>query len=53
MTPILQIENLSVSLPKGADRPFAIQDITFSVNAGEIVCVVGEVALANLSPRSP
>ena len=42
MTPILQIENLSVSLPKGADRPFAIQDITFSVNAGEIVCVVGE-----------
>ena len=39
---VLEIENLSVSLPKGADRKFAIEDITLSVGRGEIVCVVGE-----------
>ncbi|SDH95556.1 ABC transporter ATP-binding protein [Lutimaribacter saemankumensis] len=42
MSPILDIRGLTVSLPKQADRPYAIKDITFSVNAGEIVCVVGE-----------
>ncbi len=42
MTPVLDINNLSVSLPSQADRPFAVKDITFQVNAGEIVCVVGE-----------
>ena len=39
---ILKIENLTVRLPKGADRENAIEDVSFSVDAGEIVCVVGE-----------
>ncbi len=39
---ILEIENLSVSLPASADRRFAIEDITLHVDAGEILCVVGE-----------
>ncbi|MBO6560326.1 MAG: ABC transporter ATP-binding protein [Nisaea sp.] len=41
-TPVLEIRNLSVALPKGADRPFAVEDISFTVGAKEIVCVVGE-----------
>ncbi len=40
--PVLEINDLSVTLPEGADREFAIQDITFTVGSGEIVCVVGE-----------
>ncbi len=40
--PVLEIRDLTVRLPKGADRPFAIEDISFTVGAGEIVCVVGE-----------
>jgi oligopeptide/dipeptide ABC transporter ATP-binding protein len=40
--PVLEIRDLAVRLPRGADRPFAIEDISFTVGAGEIVCVVGE-----------
>src|SRR5688572_11468667 len=40
--PVLAIEGLTVALPKGSDRRHAIDDIGFSVGAGEIVCVVGE-----------
>ncbi|CAB3627738.1 microcin ABC transporter ATP-binding protein [Achromobacter marplatensis] len=42
MTELLRIQNLTVDLPAGADRPHALKDLTLSVNAGEIVCVVGE-----------
>ena len=41
-TPILEIENLRVSLPKGADRPYALDGLNLTVNPGEIVCLVGE-----------
>ncbi len=40
--PVLDIQGLTVSLPEGADRPFAIEDVSFNVGRGEIVCVVGE-----------
>ena len=39
---ILDIKNLSVSLPKGGDRSFAVRNVDIRVDAGEIVCVVGE-----------
>ena len=39
---VLKIENLTVKLPKGADREFAIEDVSLNVDKGEIVCVVGE-----------
>ena len=39
---VLQIENLTVKLPEGGDREFAIEDVTLNVDKGEIVCVVGE-----------
>ena len=34
-TPILEIENLRVSLPKGADRPYALDGLNLTVNPGE------------------
>ncbi|WP_439573558.1 ABC transporter ATP-binding protein [Phreatobacter sp.] len=40
--PILDIRNLTVDLPKGADRRHAVENVSFSVSPGEIVCVVGE-----------
>ena len=40
--PVLAIEGLTVALPRGADRAHAVENVTFSVGAGEIVCVVGE-----------
>ncbi|MGI9372103.1 MAG: ABC transporter ATP-binding protein [Hyphomicrobiales bacterium] len=39
---VLDIKDLTVRLPKGADREFAVEDITLHVNSGEIVCIVGE-----------
>lgn len=39
---VLDVRDLTVRLPKGADRDNAIEDISFSVAPGEIVCVVGE-----------
>ncbi|KRA01687.1 ABC transporter ATP-binding protein [Achromobacter sp. Root565] len=42
MTELLRIENLTVNLPPGADRPHALRDLSLAVNPGEIVCVVGE-----------
>jgi peptide/nickel transport system ATP-binding protein len=41
-TPVLDLKGLCVQLPRGSDRPHAVEDITFSVGAGQIVCVVGE-----------
>ena len=40
--PLVRIENLSIRLPVGGDRQFAVEDISFDIQPGEIVCVVGE-----------
>jgi peptide/nickel transport system ATP-binding protein len=40
--PVLKIERLSVSLPPGGDRPFAVKDLSLEVRRGEVVCIVGE-----------
>jgi peptide/nickel transport system ATP-binding protein len=39
---ILSIKNLNVSLPSRADRPFAVENVSFDVFPGEILCIVGE-----------
>ncbi|MGF3027770.1 ABC transporter ATP-binding protein [Methylobacterium aquaticum] len=39
---VLSIRNLSVALPPGADRPYAVQDLGLDIRANEIVCIVGE-----------
>ncbi|MFN3614651.1 MAG: ABC transporter ATP-binding protein [Rubrimonas sp.] len=38
----LSIEGLSIALPPGADRPFAIRDVSMTLTPGEVLCVVGE-----------
>ncbi|MDX1715555.1 MAG: ABC transporter ATP-binding protein [Anderseniella sp.] len=40
--PVLEVKGLSVMLPEGADRKYAVEDISLTVGRGEIVCVVGE-----------
>jgi peptide/nickel transport system ATP-binding protein len=40
--PILAVEGLSIALPKGADRAFAVEDASLELRRGEILCVVGE-----------
>ena len=39
---LLSISDLSILLPTGADRQYAVQDINLELNTGETVCVVGE-----------
>ncbi len=39
---VLEVRGLTVRLPERADRPFAVEDVSFDVASGEIVCVVGE-----------
>jgi peptide/nickel transport system ATP-binding protein len=40
--PVLEVQGLTVRLPGGADRPHAVENVSFAVAPGEIVCVVGE-----------
>jgi peptide/nickel transport system ATP-binding protein len=40
--PILSLDRLSVALPKGADRAYALKDVSLSIASNEILCVVGE-----------
>jgi peptide/nickel transport system ATP-binding protein len=39
---VLSIRNVSVALPKGADRALAVENVSYDVKRGEIMCVVGE-----------
>ena len=39
---LLSIEDLTVSLPRGADRPNAVQGVSFTLDPGEVLCIVGE-----------
>ena len=39
---LVTVDALSVALPDGGDRPLAVDDVSFSVAKGEIVCLVGE-----------
>ncbi len=41
-SPLLDIRNLSVKLPAGAERAHAVEDVSFSLQNNEILCVVGE-----------
>ena len=60
-SPAVSIRNLSISLPAGGDRAFAVEDVSFELLPAEIVCVVGESgsgksmtaqALMGLLPRA-
>jgi peptide/nickel transport system ATP-binding protein len=40
--PVLDVQGLTIRLPRGADRLNAVENVSFAVAPGEIVCVVGE-----------
>lgn len=40
--PVLSVRDLTIALPAGADRPHAVERVSFDIAAGETVCVVGE-----------
>ncbi|SCB44598.1 peptide/nickel transport system ATP-binding protein [Bradyrhizobium shewense] len=40
--PAVSIKNLRIALPKGAERPFAVDGVSLDLRPGRIVCVVGE-----------
>ncbi len=42
MSKVLDVRGLTVRLPEGADREFAVEDLSLTIGTGEIVCVVGE-----------
>ena len=39
---MLDIRDLTVTLPRGADRAHAVEGVSMTVDRGEIVCLVGE-----------
>jgi peptide/nickel transport system ATP-binding protein len=39
---VLSLEGLSVELPDGADRRYAVSHVSLAVPAGEVVCLLGE-----------
>ncbi|HEY0912062.1 MAG TPA: ATP-binding cassette domain-containing protein, partial [Bradyrhizobium sp.] len=42
MSGLLAISGLTVSLPPGADRPFALDNVSIDLQRGEIHCLIGE-----------
>ena len=39
---VLDISNLTIALPAGADRPHAVRDVNLRLRAGEVTCLIGE-----------
>lgn len=39
---VINVSNLSVKLPEGADRAFAVEAANFTIREGETFCLVGE-----------
>jgi len=39
---VLQVQDLTISLPSGGDRPEAVSGVSFDVSKKEILCLVGE-----------
>jgi peptide/nickel transport system ATP-binding protein len=39
---VLDIRDLTIALPAGADRPHAVRDVKLQLRAGEVTCLIGE-----------
>ena len=42
VAPVLSIDNLTLALPRLADRSHAVENLSLTLGAGETLCVVGE-----------
>ena len=40
--PALSVRDLTIALPRGADRPHAVHGISFDVLPGQVLCLLGE-----------
>ena len=40
--PLLEVVDLTLALPPGADRPHAVSGVSFTVMPGQVTCLVGE-----------
>ncbi len=40
--PVLSVRDLTISLPKGMERAHAVEDVSFDLHPGQILCVIGE-----------
>ena len=40
--PLLTLDRLTLALPAGGDRPFAVENVSLALYPGQILCVVGE-----------
>lgn len=40
--PLLEINGLTIALPEGGDRVFAVEKVDYTLNPNEILCIVGE-----------
>ena len=38
----LSVRGLTVSLPKGMERAYAVENISFDLKRGQILCIIGE-----------
>ena len=39
---LLAVEDLTIALPPGGDRTHAVSGVSFTLDAGEVLCIVGE-----------
>ncbi len=39
---VLSVEGMSIALPEGGDRPYAVEDVSFTIGRNQVVCLVGE-----------
>jgi len=40
--PLLSVRDLTIALPQDGDRPYAVQNVSYDIHPGEILCIVGE-----------
>ena len=39
---VVSVDNLTIDLPRNSDRTFAVDNVSFDVAPGEVLCLVGE-----------
>jgi peptide/nickel transport system ATP-binding protein len=39
---VLDIQGLTIALPPGADREFAVRDVNLTLRPGKVTCLIGE-----------